>query len=110
MTPWEIHIKDVGFLDEIYAPSSRKREKYSFQTRTLKVPESMGGTLNFDLHRKRREALNPFFSKKGVLELEFMIGQKVQQVCQLLESHIKSRTPVNLSDVYYAYANEYVKH
>ena len=106
VTPWEVHVKDVGFLDEIYASSSRNREKYSFQTRTLKVPLSMGGSIKHDLHRRRREAANPFFSKKGVIDLEPMIGQKVKQLCQLMDDRAEQRIPVNLSDVYFAFANE----
>lgn len=106
ITPWEIHINDIGFLDEIYAPSFRRRNKYDFQTRTLKVPFSVGGTIEHDLHRKRREALNPFFSKKSVEELGPMISQKIEQVCRNLEDHLKQPQPVNLSALYYALANE----
>ena len=106
VTPWEIHVKDIKFLDEIYAPSFRRREKYGFQTRTLKVSMSVGGTINHDLHRKRREALNPFFSKKSVTSLEPMIAQKVQQLHQRLEEHLKQQTSINLSDVYFAFAME----
>ena len=106
MTPWEIHVKDVGFLDDIYAPSFRNREKYAFQTRTLKVPMSVGGSIKHDLHRKRREALNPFFSKKSVKDLEPMITRKVAQLCQSLHDKIGQQAPTNLSDLYFAFANE----
>ena len=108
VTPWEIHVNDVDFLDDIYAPSFRRREKYDFQTRTLKLPFSVGGSIQHELHRKRREALNPFFSKKSVVELGPMIGEKVKRLCQNFEDHLKQRKPINLSDVYYALANEYV--
>ena len=55
---------------------------------------SMGVRIKHDLYRKRREALNPFFMK---------------QLCRLMEEHFKQQTPVNLSDVYFAFANEYVE-
>ena len=67
---------------------------------------SVGGSIKHDLHRKRREALNPFFSKKGVTAVEPMITQKVDQLCQCLEDYSKQRAPINLSDVCFAYANE----
>ena len=70
---------------------------------------SMGGSIKHDLHRKRREALNPFFSKKSVVGLESMIGQKVKQLCPRMEEHSKQQTPVNLSEVYFAFANEYAE-
>ncbi|MCJ1313306.1 hypothetical protein MMC25_006983 [Agyrium rufum] len=108
VTPWEVHINDVNFLDEIYAPSSWNREKYSFQTRTFKVSLSIGGTLENNLHRRRREALNPFFSKRSVIALEMLIKQKVTQLCDIVQQHAKDDCPLNLSDIYFAFANEYV--
>jgi len=49
VAPGEIHIKDVTFLDEIYAPASWNWEKYSLQTRTLRVLLSIGGAITNDL-------------------------------------------------------------
>ena len=104
--PWEIHAQDVHFLDDIYAPSYRRREKYAFQTSTLKVPLSVGGSMNHELHRKRREALNPFFSKRSLVALGPMISTKVELLCASPERHAKNGTPINLSDIYDAFAHE----
>ena len=106
VTPWEVHVNDVEFLDDIYAASFRRREKYAYQTRTLPVPLSVGGSLQHDLHRKRREALNPFFSKKSVVELGPMISRKVDLLCNRLEHHLSSQIPISLSDLYFAFSNE----
>ena len=106
ITPWEVHVNDVEFLDDIYAASFRRREKYAYQTRTLPVPLSVGGSLQHELHRKRREALNPFFSKRSVVELGPMISQKVDLLCKQFEDHLSSQIPINLSEVYYAFSNE----
>lgn len=106
ITPWEVHVNDVEFLDDIYAASYRRREKYAYQTRTLPVPLSVGGSIDHDLHRKRREALNPSFSKKSVQSLGPMISRKVDLLGKRLEDHLNSQTPINLSDVYFAFANE----
>ncbi len=105
-TPWEIHINDVDFLDDIYAPSFRRRDKYAYQTRTLPVPLSLGGTVQHDLHRKRREAVDPFFSKKSVQDLIPMIAAKITLLCKQFDDHLKKRNPVSLSDLYFAFANE----
>ena len=106
ITPWEVHVNDVEFLDDIYPASFRRREKYAYQTRTLPVPLSVGGSLQHELHRKRREALNPFFSKKSVVELGPMISRKVDLLCKQLEDHLNSRIPISLSEVYFAFSNE----
>ncbi len=106
VTPDEIHISDVGFLDTIYAPSSSPRDKYEYQLRSLRVPGGVGTTPSLEVHRKRREALSPFFSKRNVVFLEPTITDKVQQLCQLLLKHASEQTPVNLSDVFFAFSNE----
>lgn len=67
---------------------------------------SVGGSINHELHRKRREALNPFFSKRSVMALGPMISQKVDLLQASLDQHAKNGTPFNLSDTYFAFANE----
>ena len=106
ITPWEIHVNDVEFLDDIYASSFRRRDKYAYQTRTLPVPLSVGGTIQHDLHRRRREALNPFFSKKSVQSLQPMIAAKVDLLRKRFDDCLNLQLPINLSDVYFAFANE----
>lgn len=109
ITPREVHVKDVSFLKEIYPTSNaRKREKDAFQLRNLGLPFATAGTRDHELHRQRREALNPFFSQRRVFELEPLLKKKVAQ----LGSHLQAATKpegtdiANLSDLYYAFARE----
>jgi len=108
VTPREIHINDVGFLDTLYAGSLVRRDKDSHQTRTLPVPLSLGATNDHDTHRKRRAALIPFLNKKSVISLESMVNDKVERLCHLIQTHVDSQTPIDLTDAYYAFANEFV--
>ncbi|TGO50437.1 hypothetical protein BELL_1816g00010 [Botrytis elliptica] len=107
ITPDELHIQDVGFLDTVYAPSTSPRDKYEYQLRTLRIPGGVGTTARYDLHRKRRAALSPFFSKRNVLHLEPLINEKVEQLCQMIDKHAREQTPANLSDLLFAFSNEY---
>jgi cytochrome P450 len=107
ITPDELHVNDIGFLDAVYAPSAKRRDKYEYQLRTLRVPGGVGTTASYDVHKKRREALSPFFSKRNVLHMEPLITEKVKQLCQLVEKHAAEKTPVNLSDIFFAFSNEY---
>jgi cytochrome P450 len=74
----------------------------------LRVPGGIGGTVRHDVHKMRREALSPFFSKRNVLHLEPMIAKKVEQLCRLIGKYAAEGMPVNLSDVFFAFSNEYV--
>ncbi|KAL9091072.1 MAG: hypothetical protein Q9165_004999 [Trypethelium subeluteriae] len=108
VAPGELHIQDVEYLDEIYPGASRNREKYAFQLRTLPVPLSMGAARTHELHRKRREALNPFFSRRSVIDYESTIRSKIDQLAFVFEHHKKSGQVINLSNIYYALANDIV--
>jgi hypothetical protein len=108
ITPDELHISDPGFLDTIYASTSSRRHKYSYQLSTLRVPGSGGGTPHHDVHKKRRDSLSPFFSKRNVMALEPVITEKVEQLCQVISDHAERRTVLNLSDVFFGFSNEYV--
>ncbi|TGO54960.1 hypothetical protein BCON_0099g00200 [Botryotinia convoluta] len=92
ITPDEIHVNDFGVLDTIYAPPSSRRDKYARNLKQLRVPGSVGSTVSFDVHKKRREALVPFFSKRNL--------------CDVISSHAVDKSPLNLSDVLFAFSNE----
>lgn len=83
-----------------------RRDKYDYQLKTLRVPGGVGTTASYDVHKRRRQALSPFFSRRNVLYLEPLITQKVEQLCQLVAKHAAEKTPVNLSDIFFAFSNE----
>ncbi|KAL2818345.1 cytochrome P450 [Aspergillus granulosus] len=108
ITPDEVHINDVGFLDTVYAPSMVRRDKYAYQLRSLRVPGGVGTTADYNLHKVRRESLAHFFSKKNILYLEGVITDKVDELKQLIVTHAANKTPINLSDAFFAFSNDVV--
>ena len=107
VSPHEVHVNDVEFLDPIYNPPSRKRNKYLPNLKGLPLDQSVGAAKNWEIHRKRRDALNPFFSHKRVLDTEELVHGKVQEFCGTLDDFIRSERILNLSDLYFALALEY---
>ena len=107
IAPNELHINDPSFLDTIYPTNhNHVRDKDWYQTRGLDVGDSTSGTISHELHRRRREALSPLFTQKNIASLEPLIKEKVAQLCAHLDAAIVSGNPVNLSDLYYAFARE----
>ena len=49
-----------------------------------------------DLHRIRRSGLNPFFSRKMVLELEDVVQSKVEKLCELVAKKFSNGESVDL--------------
>ncbi|KAJ5281486.1 cytochrome P450 [Penicillium angulare] len=103
ITPDEIHINDVGFLDTVY---TGLRDKYEYPLRALRVPGGVGATADAKLHKLRREALVPFFSKRNVLSLQHLVTEKVNQLSEIVASHAKEESQINLSDLFFAFSNE----
>ena len=99
INPSELHFNDIDFYDEIYASSNRRRDVYDFSRRGLDAPLSLGGTVKHEIHRRRRDALNPFFSKENVTKLESLIKDKVNLLCDRISD---SEQPVVLSNAFMA--------
>ncbi|KAJ9363700.1 hypothetical protein DTO280E4_2290 [Paecilomyces variotii] len=105
ITPDEIHINDIGFSDTVYAGL---RDKYEYPLRALRVPGGVGTTADARLHKLRREALVPFFSKRNVLSLQHLVTEKVNQLSNIIAKHAREASPVNLSDLFFAFSNDVV--
>jgi cytochrome P450 len=80
INPYEIHISGPHFHEEIYANTTRKRDKFKWWMHLNKEGLSMFETMSHDLHRNRRAALNPFFSEHSVQALEPVIREKVDEL------------------------------
>jgi len=84
INPYELHIRDADFYNELYA-SSRRMDKYEWWTQMAGSPGSGFSTISHDLHRQRRGALNNFFSARSVAQLEPMIQAKIDKLLGRLE-------------------------
>ncbi|KAH3947888.1 hypothetical protein HBI56_189310 [Parastagonospora nodorum] len=81
INPDELHCSDPSFTDEIYAGSSRPRNKWIHQLNTGGAgPVSVTGfsTVEHDLHRVRRAPLAKFFSRQQMLKLENEVHEFAQ--------------------------------
>ena len=70
---------------------------------------SLVGTCRHEIHKGRRAALTPFFSKPIVAKLEPFVVKKVKQLCKRLEECKMQGAPVNLSDAYFAFSQDVIK-
>ncbi|KAI8965300.1 cytochrome P450 family protein [Daldinia sp. FL1419] len=109
ITPTEVSIADPDFVDYIYSPGSgHKRDKDFQKVKALGINTSIGGAVSHDLHRRRRDALNPFFSHRGVVKFASKLEEKIQQVENQFLQAEKSARVVNLSDIYFGFASDVV--
>ncbi|KAL3476805.1 cytochrome P450 [Aspergillus californicus] len=79
ITPNEVHLSDPENCEKIYFVGSRYAKDPAFYNATG-VPTATFATSDPDVHRVKRAALNPFFSRKMVLNLEGIVQEKAQKL------------------------------
>ncbi|KAF2139285.1 uncharacterized protein K452DRAFT_328197 [Aplosporella prunicola CBS 121167] len=97
INPYELHIDDPDFYDVLYSGPSKKRDKYAWSTKMFPNSSSVFSTVTHELHRMRRTALNPYFSKQSITKLApATIIPAIEKMCHRLEGFRESKEPVNL--------------
>ncbi|KAH8772486.1 cytochrome P450, partial [Diaporthe sp. PMI_573] len=94
ISPGEIHVRDSGFFDTLHpGPGGKKthRDKWHRANRANGAPGSLASAGPHALHRARRAAINPYFSRAAIAELEAKsIRAKVELLCERLREHASS--------------------
>ncbi|MCJ1349017.1 hypothetical protein MMC31_007252 [Peltigera leucophlebia] len=108
INPRELHIKDPYYYDEIYAPSSRKRDKDPKSVGIFGFPSSMVATVGHEHHRFRRGLLSSFFSKRSVLELLPVIHEKKSKLMQRFEKAYQDDSVLELGDAFAAFTSDLI--
>ena len=101
ITPDEVHLADAENYDKINYVGTKYWKSPVFYN-ALNVPLSTFGTPPNDIHKIRRGALNPMFSRQKVLELESIVQQKAAKVCQRMQAGIDEDKPVDLHHAFRA--------
>ncbi|KAL5336253.1 cytochrome P450 [Aspergillus crustosus] len=95
ITPNEIHLSDPENCEKIYFVGSRYGKDPgfygAFDTKNLTF-----STPSPAIHRIKRAVLNPFFSRKKVLELEEIVQDKVQKLVARMKRAFGSTSSIDL--------------
>jgi cytochrome P450 len=88
ITPDEVHIATSSDdYDKIYHVGSKYSKSPNFYN-ALCVPHSSVGTASNEVHRIKRGAMNPIFSRQKVLDVESIVQDKVEKVIRRLENSV----------------------
>ena len=71
---------------------------------------SIFGTVPHEHHRLRRSALNPFFSKRSIVEIEPQIQEKVDKFCRRLDTCAGGNEPLDLGAAYTSLTMDVITH
>ncbi|CAF9907147.1 MAG: hypothetical protein HETSPECPRED_007051 [Heterodermia speciosa] len=84
INPFELHINDPDYYDSLYNREG-KWDKSQYYIDSLGNLDAGFGTVEHDLHRMRRAAINPFFSKQKVAALQPVIQRLTDKLCAKFE-------------------------
>lgn len=71
-------------------------------------PTSTATTVEHDIHRYRRAAINPFFAKRSVVRLEPKIQEKVNRLCERFAEFAKTGVPFRLDAAFSALTTDVI--
>lgn len=91
ISPGEVHVRDSAFFDALHpGPGGKRthRDKWHRANRANGAPGSLASAGPHALHRARRAAVNPYFSRAAIAQLEAeSIRAKVELLCGRLGEH-----------------------
>ncbi|KAI9690653.1 MAG: hypothetical protein M1820_009933 [Bogoriella megaspora] len=72
------------------------------------TPLAMFGTVKHDLHRLRRSAVNNFFSKKSIYDIEYFIQARTKQMCEFMQKQLDRDGVVEVRTNFLAYSTDII--
>ncbi|KAJ5675330.1 hypothetical protein N7462_008227 [Penicillium macrosclerotiorum] len=108
INPREVHITDATFYDEIYASSTRRREKDPHFVPMFGLPQSIAATVGHEHHRARRNILNSFFSRRSIVELSNSVDAKIQKLANRFHENYIADTVIQADDAFVALTSDVI--
>ncbi|KAI0205556.1 cytochrome protein [Astrocystis sublimbata] len=108
ITPNEVHIQDAPFFETLYSTNRPVMKRKELEHRFHNA-KSASATSSHALHRLRRGALNPFFSKRAISARSQIIMQSIDVVCQRLKTEFQGTNRILvLNDMWGAWSADIV--
>lgn len=110
ITPHELHVSEPAFYDELYAGTSKKRDKYAWAYNLSLLSGSSWTTIEDSLHRNRRAAVAPFFMLTAIRQFDPVIRTKLELLSQKFVTCQQSGEVVCLDEAFTATMTDIVTH
>lgn len=89
LSPYEVHIQDSEFFHVLYS-QSRPWDKPKHLQHRFSNDNGLFPTPSHELHRHRRAALNPFFSKRKISEFAPVMQLQMTGLCNRLSREYRN--------------------
>ncbi|KAF4630224.1 hypothetical protein G7Y89_g7918 [Cudoniella acicularis] len=108
INPYELHVETPQFYEELYAGSSKRRDKYPWHNKWAANDSSAWGSIDHDVRRMRRGVINPFFSKASVRRLQPVIQEQVDKLLSRIKEFKVSGKPLTISLAYVSLSSDVI--
>ncbi|KAF2761110.1 putative P450 monooxygenase [Pseudovirgaria hyperparasitica] len=108
ISPWEVHIEDSSYFHVLNSTSQpyKKLPKYA---NMFNNPQSTFSTIDPKLHRIRRAALNPFFSKMKITERGPNIQDAMDRLTDRLQhDYVGEDKVLSINDMWGCYTSDII--
>ncbi|KMU91874.1 cytochrome P450 monooxygenase [Coccidioides immitis H538.4] len=107
IAPDELHVIDSDFFDTIFTKAGRV-DKYEWLSNRFGNATSTLTTAPDSLHKLRRGALNPFFSRKRIINLQELVREKIAILVGKINEYKESGAPMTISRGYMALVEDII--
>jgi hypothetical protein len=107
IVPDELHIQDSQYYDTLYTKAGRV-DKYDWMAGRFGCDTSVFTTGADELHRVRRGALNPLFSRARIVDLQVIIQQKIATLLERIREFQSSDKVLPLNRAFMALTGDVV--
>ncbi|CAG5152694.1 uncharacterized protein ALTATR162_LOCUS2873 [Alternaria atra] len=115
INPIHVHIYDADYFETIYASgANHKRDRcgWSHHAGSKTWAGAMLETMDHDMHKMRRNAISPFFSKRSVQALEGLVVNNTQKLLSRFQGELEKKGPnagvVNLNNANAAFTMDII--
>ncbi|KAI6821857.1 hypothetical protein KC340_g12656 [Hortaea werneckii] len=107
ITPEEIHIKDSSFWDELFVKHP-KASRYSSTASRFGNDDSMFAVADAGYHRMLRAPLNPFFSRRAIIDQQSLVQEKCNVMLEGMTKVKDIGTVFKVTDAFAAFAGDVI--
>lgn len=98
-----MHINDPENYHNVYCGGSVRRvHKDPFGVGGFAIPDSAGGAIDHDVHRRLRGYLNPYFAPRAIVSMEPLLHERITALLGRLDQARKAGQPVSLDRAFSA--------
>ncbi|KAI1495963.1 cytochrome P450 [Biscogniauxia marginata] len=105
ISPHELHVSDPAFFDQLYRQDG-VWDKYDWSVDAFATQGAVLLTPRHELHKARRQPLNPFFSKAKVSSRQDMIDRYLGKLCDRISVFAESRETFNFGAAITAFVRD----